>query len=236
MPRLTAFISGMVQKTGYRANVVILAKAFGLQGYVQNLPNGKVKVVAEGKQTDLERFQSCLSIRDALIDVQSIENEYTAATGEFTGFEKMVSGSETDQRLDRAADLLKDLIVVSKEIVVELKGSREDIKGVRNEVRGAREDIKGVRDEVKGAREDIKGVRDEVKGAREDIRGVHEAVQNVCQAVNNVGEILAEKIDDARDEVVCEVKELRSDRRDDLKERLIRMEADISQVKAKCGL
>ena len=208
MLRLTAFISGMVQKTGYRARIVILANAFGLQGYVQNLPSGKVKVVAEGKQTDLERFQSCLTIKDALIEVQSIENEYTAATGEFAGFEKMVSGGETDQRLDKAADLLKDLIVVSKEIVVELKGSRDDIKGVR----------------------------DEVKGARDDIKGVHEAVQNVCQAVNNVGDILSEKIDDARDEVISEVKELRSDLRDDLKERLIRMDADISQIKAKCGL
>lgn len=184
----------MVQKTGYRANVVILANAFGLQGYVQDLPSGKVKVVAEGEQTDLERFRSCLTIKDALIDVQSIENEYTAATGEFTGFEKMVSGSETDQRLDKAADLLKDLIVVSKEIVVELKCSRDDIKDV------------------------------------------HEAVQNVCLAVNNIGEILAEKMDDARDKVISEVKELRSDLRDDLKERLIRMEADISQIKAKSGL
>ena len=208
MPRLTAFISGMVQKTGYRARVVILANAFGLQGYVQNLPSGKVKVVAEGEQTDLERFQSCLTIRDALIDVQSIENEYTATTGEFTGFEKMVSGGETDQRLDKAADLLKDLIVVSKEIVVELKATHEDIKGVR----------------------------DEVKGAREDIRGVHEAVQDVRQEVNNIGEMLAEKIDDAKDEIANEVKELRSDLRDDMKERLIRMEADISQIKAKNGL
>jgi len=236
MPRLTAFISGMVQKTGYRANVVILANAFGLQGYVQNLPSGKVKVVAEGEQTDLERFRSCLMIKDALIDVQSIENEYTAATGEFTGFEKMVSGGETDQRLDKAADLLKDLIVVSKEIVVELKATHEDIKGVRDEVKGAREDIRGVRDEVKGSREDIKGVRDEVKGAREDIRGVHEAVLDVRQEVNNIGEMLAEKIDDAKDEITNEVKELRRDLRDDLKERLIRMEADISQIKAKSGL
>ena len=235
MPRLTAFISGMVQKTGYRARVVILANAFGLQGYVQNLPSGKVKVVAEGEQTDLERFRCCLTIKDALIDVQSIENEYTAATGEFTGFEKMVSGGETDQRLDKAADLLKDLIVVSKEIVVELKATHEDIKGVRDEVKGAREDIKGVRDEVKGAREDIKGVRDEVKGARDDIRGVHEAVLDVRQEVNNIGEMLAEKIDDAKDEITNEVKELRCDLRDDLKERLIRMEADISQIKAKNG-
>jgi len=226
----------MVQKTGYRARVVILANAFGLQGYVQNLPSGKVKVVAEGEKTDLERFLNCLTIKDALIDVQSIENEFTVASGDFVGFEKMVSGGETDQRLDKAADLLKDLIVVTKEVVVELKSTHEDIKGVRDEVKGAREDIKGVRDEVKGAREDIKGVRDEVKGAREDIKDVHEAVQNVCQAVNNMGELLAEKIDDARDEVISEVKDLRSDLRDDLKERLIRMEADLSQIKAKSGL
>jgi acylphosphatase len=89
VPRLTAFISDLVQKTGYRANVVILANAFGLQGYVQNLPNGKVKVAAEGEQTDLERFQSCLSIKDALIDVQSIEYEYTAATGDFIGSRRL---------------------------------------------------------------------------------------------------------------------------------------------------
>jgi acylphosphatase len=55
MLRLTAFISGMVQKTGYRANAVILANAFGLQGYVQNLPNGKVK--AYWGANDLERFR-----------------------------------------------------------------------------------------------------------------------------------------------------------------------------------
>ena len=47
----------------------------------------------------------------------------------------------------------------------------------------------------------IKGVRDEVKGAREEIRGVHEAVQDVRQEVNNTGEMLAEKIDDAKVEI-----------------------------------
>ncbi len=82
----------------------------------------------------------------------------------------------------------------------------------------------------------IKGVRDEVKGAREEIRGVHEAVQDVRQEVNNTGEMLAEKIDDAKVEIANEAKELRSDLRDDLKERLIRIEADISQMKARNSL
>ena len=44
---------------------------------------------------------------------------------------------------------------------------------------------------------------------------------------------MAEKIDDARDEVMSEVKELRSDLRDDLKERLIRMEAGYLTGKSK---
>jgi acylphosphatase len=236
MPRLTAFVSGMVQKTGYRSRVVIMANAFGLSGYVQNLRSGKVKIVAEGEKTDLIRFLNCLTIRDALIDVQSIENEISAATGEFTGFEKMVSSGETDQRLDRAADLLKDLIEVTKDVVVELKSTHEEIRGVRDEVKGAREDIKGVRDEVRGAREDIKGVQDEVRAAREDIKGVNVAVQNVCQAVNSIGNALSEKIDGAKYEIVNEVKGLRSDLKGDLKGRLVRMDADISQIKAKCGL
>lgn len=37
------------------------------------LPCGKVKAVAKLEQTDLERFLSCLTVKYALIDVQSIE-------------------------------------------------------------------------------------------------------------------------------------------------------------------
>ncbi len=49
---LTAHISGTVQKTGYRAQVVLLASAFDLTGYMQNLPEGTVKVVSEGEEPD----------------------------------------------------------------------------------------------------------------------------------------------------------------------------------------
>ena len=282
MRRLTAFISGTVQKTGYRAKVVNLANFLGLNGFVQNLPDDRVKIVAEGDESALERFLNDLRIKDSLIDVQGIEINYTSAMGDFIRFEKMVADGETDQRLDKAAELLSDLIVVNKQIVAQLiinneeikgvreevKGSREDIrsvyeevKGVREEVKGSREDIrsvyeevKGVREEVKGSREDIrsvyeevKGVREEVKGSREDIRSVYEevkgsredinkSIQDVRQEVNSVGEMIAEKIDDAREEIAGEVKELHSDLKDDLKERLVRMEADISQIKARIGL
>jgi len=49
-----------VQRSGYRAKVVTIARAFGLHGYVRNLADGRVKVVAEGNDADLERFENAL--------------------------------------------------------------------------------------------------------------------------------------------------------------------------------
>ncbi len=227
MRRLTAYVSGTVQKTGYRAQVLIMASALGLNGYVQNLPDGRVKVIAEGEEVDLERFLNALKIRDSLIDVQSIEAQYSAATGEYVGFEKMVAKGETDQRLDKAADLLKDLIVVNKEVVKELKATRE---GLRDEIKATRE---GLRDEIKATREEL---RDEIKATREEVKGVREDIRCVHKEVKATGEVLAEKIDSAKEEIADEIRGLRCELRDDLKERLIRMEADVSQIKAKIGL
>ena len=243
MRRLTAFVSGTVQKTGYRAKVVNLANFLGLMGFVQNLPDGRVKVVAEGDQPALERFLNDLSIKDPLIDVRGIESNYTSAMGDFIRFEKMVANGETDQRLDKAAELLSDLIVVNKQIVAQLIINNEEVKGSREDIRAVHDEVKGVREEVKGSREDIravygevKGVREEVKGSREDMNKVRESIQDVSQEINSSCEIIAEKIDDAREEIAGEVRELHSDLKDDLKERLVRMEADVSQIKARIGL
>ena len=161
--------------------------------------------MAEGDESALERFVNDLRIKDSLIDVHGIEINYTSARGDFIRFEKMVAEGETDQRLDKAAELLSDLIIVNKQIVAQLIINNEEIKGVRKEVKGSREDI-------------------------------NKSIQDVRQEVNSVGEMIAEKIDDAREEIAGEVKELHSDLKDDPKERLVRMEADISQIKARIGL
>ena len=53
MRKLVAHVSGKVQMAGYRSKVVTIAKAFDLKGYVKNLPDGRVKVLAEGSEADL---------------------------------------------------------------------------------------------------------------------------------------------------------------------------------------
>lgn len=249
MRRLTAHISGAVQKTGYRARIVMLSSALGLRGYAQNLPDGSVKVVAEGEEVDLERLLKALQINDALIDVEKVEAEFSPATGEYIGFGKMAGVGETDQRLDRAADLLKELIVVNKDIVTELKATREELKG---EIKATREElkseIKATRDELTGeirsARDEITTTRevlaDEIRTTRKDqgneIKAASSDIGCVHREVKAAGETLAERIEGTREEMAGEAKDLSGTIKDDLLERLVRMEADVSLIKARIGL
>lgn len=188
MQRLTAYVSGKVQKTGYRARVVTVAQNLRLKGYVQNLEDGRVKVVAEGDIIDLDILVRALDIKNTLINVADINKEYSPATGEFESFFKVVSGEgETDQRLDVAAEKLTELIVVNKEILIEIKATREELKS------------------------EIKATREELKETREDIRESSETIAG-------------------------EIRELRSDMKETIDERLMRIESDVSQIKAKVGL
>ena len=114
MKRVILHISGNVQRAGYRTKVISIAKQFGIKGIVLNLADGRVKIIAEGEQTDLDKFISAVNIKNTLINVIGIEQEYSTSTGDYEKFYKLVDEGETDERLDTAADLLKDLIGVTK--------------------------------------------------------------------------------------------------------------------------
>jgi acylphosphatase len=48
MQRITVLVSGRVQGIGYRNFTRKKALELGLSGYAENLPDGRVEVVAEG--------------------------------------------------------------------------------------------------------------------------------------------------------------------------------------------
>ena len=110
MKKLTAYVCGKVQEVGYRGRVVDMAKALGLKGMIENLWDGRVKIIAEGDDEKLKWFEGAIDIKNALIYVSSIDKEYSPASGEFDDFGKLVIKGETDTRLDAAAAYLKDLI------------------------------------------------------------------------------------------------------------------------------
>ena len=83
--RLTAYYSGRVQGVGFRFTTEAIAASFRVTGYVKNLPDGRVELVAEGAAEELDRFQQAISTRLAGF----IRNEHAstaAATGEFNSF------------------------------------------------------------------------------------------------------------------------------------------------------
>jgi acylphosphatase len=111
MKRLTAYVSGKVQKAGFRARVMEIARVLKVKGTVENLEDGRVKIIAESDEDKLKLFEEAIDIKNTLINVSSIEKQYSDATGEYSKFCKMVDSGETDSRIDAAAFHLKDLTV-----------------------------------------------------------------------------------------------------------------------------
>jgi acylphosphatase len=83
--RRTMYFSGLVQGVGFRWTVEHLSRKFRVTGYVRNLRDGRVEVVAEGEADELHRFRR--AIEDAMQGhIDRVQTEDSAATGEFPAF------------------------------------------------------------------------------------------------------------------------------------------------------
>jgi acylphosphatase len=146
MKRLTAYVSGSVQKVGYRARVVHIANALGLKGLIENLADGRVRIIAEGRDDKLKWFEEAIEIKNTLIQVSSIEKAYSDASGELCGFYKLVGQGETDSRLDQGIGVLKEILVAVKDLNENLGGKTDFMldkqDDMLSEIKGARKDFK----------------------------------------------------------------------------------------------
>lgn len=115
MKKVILYVSGNVQASGYKAKVESIASFLAIKGYVQNLPDGRVKIIAQGEEANLEKLIRDINISNSLINVTNIEQEYTNLSEDYEDFHKVVDKGETDERLDIAIDLFKELITVNKD-------------------------------------------------------------------------------------------------------------------------
>ncbi|WP_126451335.1 acylphosphatase [Sulfodiicoccus acidiphilus] len=84
--RLYVRVSGRVQGVGFRNFVLRNAKRLGLRGYVVNLPDGTVEIVAEGHEEMLKRLLKLASRGPPLAEVRNLEFSFHEYTGEFQDF------------------------------------------------------------------------------------------------------------------------------------------------------
>ncbi|HLJ61860.1 MAG TPA: acylphosphatase [bacterium] len=75
-----AFVSGRVQGVGFRYFTQHAARRLGLDGYVRNLPDGRVEVFAEGGRRALESLVSTLRQGPAGAWVRDVQAEWTDAS------------------------------------------------------------------------------------------------------------------------------------------------------------
>jgi acylphosphatase len=84
--RVRVFASGRVQGVAYRFFVEKYANALGITGWVRNLPDGRVEVLAEGAGEDIEGFLDRLREGPRLARLDGLDVRRERATGEFSGF------------------------------------------------------------------------------------------------------------------------------------------------------
>jgi acylphosphatase len=79
-------VGGHVQGVGYRNFVQRKASQLGLNGYVMNLKDGRVKVRVEGGRTTIEDLARELGKGPPLARVDDVAVSWRPATGRFVSF------------------------------------------------------------------------------------------------------------------------------------------------------
>jgi len=84
--RLHVFYSGRVQGVGFRFTTEQIALSLGMTGWVKNLPDGRVEVMAEGEEAKLVGFLEKIRNGPMKPYIRGVEAEWEEAKGEFRDF------------------------------------------------------------------------------------------------------------------------------------------------------
>ena len=80
------FYSGKVQGVGFRATATEMAKDYPVTGWVKNLDDGRVQLLAEGSAESVDKFLKAIRTRWE-DDIQKEESETRTPTGKFKSFD-----------------------------------------------------------------------------------------------------------------------------------------------------
>lgn len=86
MVEINCVISGKVQQVAYRTYVQDVAGKLGLVGYVRNLADGTVEVVAQGESTVLKEFVEYLHEGSLLSAVEGVAVEWQSVRKPYDDF------------------------------------------------------------------------------------------------------------------------------------------------------
>jgi acylphosphatase len=77
---------GRVQGVGFRQTTRSIATGFPVVGFVQNLPDGRVRLVAEGSSVEVDRFVAAVQ-NELNRYIRDMQTDDSPAVGEFKDFD-----------------------------------------------------------------------------------------------------------------------------------------------------
>jgi acylphosphatase len=90
--RVNIFVSGLVQGVFFRSQTKNKAEELGLFGWVRNLTDGRVEILAEGEREKLEKLVDWAKKGPASARVDDLQIDWQEFKGEFGGFEIRYDG------------------------------------------------------------------------------------------------------------------------------------------------
>lgn len=87
MKRIHVYISGKVQGVNFRWNTKLVADRLGIKGWVKNLTDGRVEIIAEGNDEKIQIFLKYVKKGPVLAridEIDVIEQEYKNEFKEFS--------------------------------------------------------------------------------------------------------------------------------------------------------
>ena len=90
MKRMQVLFSGWVQGVGFRYTVCRIAASFKAAGWVRNLANGEVEVVAEGFEQELVDFLHAIKDSSLGRHITREQLRWETATGEYETFRILI--------------------------------------------------------------------------------------------------------------------------------------------------
>lgn len=85
MERREVYYSGRVQGVGFRYTATTVARQYAVTGFVKNLEDGRVQLVAEGEPQEITNFLAALAERMGG-NIRRADEHRSPATGQWTSF------------------------------------------------------------------------------------------------------------------------------------------------------
>ncbi len=224
MIRAEISVKGSVQKVGYRDLVQEEAVKLGVKGFVENLKDGRVRIVCEAEEEKVKQLIERINVKEELVYVESIDIlEKGPATGEFQYFEIRYGTLEEElgERMVAAVKYAKAMWGDIREVKTDIKEVKRDIKEMKTDIKEVKADIKEMKADIKEMKTDIKEMKADIKEMKTDIKEIKTDVKTVLVK---------------QDEVVEEVRGLREDLKSYMNRRFEKLERDVALIKEKLGL